>query len=40
MKVWAANEAGLKASLPQLEEAVEYSDAAPAKRNLILKEVS
>jgi pyrimidine-nucleoside phosphorylase len=40
MKVWAADEAGLKAALPQLEEAVEYADAAPAKRNLILKEVS
>jgi pyrimidine-nucleoside phosphorylase len=40
MKVWAANEAGLKAALPQLEEAVEYSDTQPAKRNLILKEVS
>jgi hypothetical protein len=38
MKVWAADEAGLKAALPQLEEAVEYG--VPAKRNLILKEVS
>jgi pyrimidine-nucleoside phosphorylase len=40
MKAWAANEAGLKAALPQLEEAVEYSDAVPAKSSLILKEVS
>ncbi|MDR0312615.1 MAG: thymidine phosphorylase [Treponema sp.] len=40
MKVWAVDEAGLKAALPQLEEAVEYSDTCPAKRNLILKEVS
>jgi pyrimidine-nucleoside phosphorylase len=40
MMVWAADEAGLNAALPQLEEAVEYSDTIPAKRNLILKEVS
>jgi pyrimidine-nucleoside phosphorylase len=40
MKVWAADEAGLKAALPQLEEALEYSDICPAQRNLILKEVS
>ena len=40
MSVWAANEAGLKAALPALKEAVEYSEAAPAPRKLILKEIS
>ncbi|MDR0475068.1 MAG: thymidine phosphorylase, partial [Treponema sp.] len=39
MKVWAEDEAGLKAALPQLEEAPEYSDTAPAARKLILKEI-
>jgi len=38
-KVWATDEAGLKASLPQIEEAFEYADTAPAKRTLVLKEV-
>jgi pyrimidine-nucleoside phosphorylase len=38
-KVWAADEAGLRLSLAQLEEAFEYSDEAPAKRTLVLKEV-
>lgn len=39
MKVWAADEAGLKAALPGLTEAVEYSDTPPPKRTLILKEI-
>jgi pyrimidine-nucleoside phosphorylase len=39
MTVWAGSEAGLKAALPQLAEAVEYSDQAPPKRTLILKEI-
>ena len=38
-KVWAADEAGLKAALPQLEEAYEYSDSPPLKKKLILKEI-
>jgi pyrimidine-nucleoside phosphorylase len=39
MSVWAADEAGLKAALPCLAEAVEYSDRQPPKRTLILKEI-
>jgi pyrimidine-nucleoside phosphorylase len=39
MTLWAADEAGLKGALPALAQAVEYSDTAPAKRNLILKEI-
>ena len=39
MKVWAADEAGLRAALPQLEEAVEYANSAPEKKKLILKEI-
>ncbi|MDR1318004.1 MAG: thymidine phosphorylase [Treponema sp.] len=39
MTVWAKDEAGLKAALPRLAEAVEYSKTAPAPRRLILKEI-
>ncbi|MDR2144792.1 MAG: thymidine phosphorylase [Treponema sp.] len=40
MTVWAATEDGLKAALPRLEEAVEYGNAPPEARTLILKEIS
>jgi len=40
MQVWARDQAGLDAALPQLSQAVEYSDNAPAPRTLILKEVA
>jgi pyrimidine-nucleoside phosphorylase len=39
MSVWAANEAGLKAALPALKDAVRYSGTAPEIRRLILKEI-
>ena len=39
MDVWAADEAGLKAALPALAGAVEYSATAPGKRKLVLMEV-
>jgi pyrimidine-nucleoside phosphorylase len=39
MSVWARDEAGLAAALPQLRDAVEYGDAAPAPRKLVLKEL-
>jgi pyrimidine-nucleoside phosphorylase len=39
MTVWSATEEGLAAALPQLEDAVEYSSAPPAKQKLILKEI-
>jgi pyrimidine-nucleoside phosphorylase len=39
MEVYARDEEGLKAALPQLEDAFEYTDRAPAARKLILKEV-
>jgi pyrimidine-nucleoside phosphorylase len=39
MSVWARDEQGLAAALPQLAEAVEYAGRPPAKRNLILKEL-
>ena len=39
MTVWAKDQASLDAALPQLAEAVEYSDAEPAERKLILKEI-
>jgi pyrimidine-nucleoside phosphorylase len=39
MTVWAAGDAGLKAALPQLADAVEYSNTAPQPRKLILKEI-
>jgi pyrimidine-nucleoside phosphorylase len=38
MTVWAAGSAGLAAALPRLEDAVEYSDAPPPPRRLVLKE--
>ena len=38
-KVWAADETGLKAALPQLEEAFEYSDGAPDKRKMVSREI-
>jgi pyrimidine-nucleoside phosphorylase len=40
MTVWAADEAGLKAALPALARAVEYSDAPPGPRRLILGEIA
>jgi pyrimidine-nucleoside phosphorylase len=40
MTVWARDEAGLAAALPQLRDAVEYGEAAPAPRKLILKEIT
>jgi pyrimidine-nucleoside phosphorylase len=39
MTVWAKDEAGLVAALPQLEDAVEYGNAAPGPRRLVLKEI-
>ncbi|AEF85894.1 pyrimidine-nucleoside phosphorylase [Treponema primitia ZAS-2] len=39
MTVWARDKPGLAAALPQLEESVEYSGSAPAKRQLVLKEI-
>jgi pyrimidine-nucleoside phosphorylase len=38
MTVWARDEAGLAAALPQLRDAVEYGEAAP--RKLVLKEIT
>ncbi|MDR2741281.1 MAG: thymidine phosphorylase [Treponema sp.] len=40
MSVWARDEEGLTAALPQLEEAVEYSEKAPPERKLVLKEIA
>ncbi|MDR1352154.1 MAG: thymidine phosphorylase [Treponema sp.] len=40
MTVWAAGEGGLAAALPRLRDAVEYSDAPPPPRRLVLKEIS
>ena len=40
MTGWARDEAGLAAALSQLRDAVEYGDAAPAPRKLVLKELS
>jgi pyrimidine-nucleoside phosphorylase len=40
MTVWAASEEGLAAALPQLEEAVEYGNAPPPAKTLVLKEIS
>ena len=40
MGVWAADEAGLRAALPALAGAVEYSATQPGKRRLILKEIA
>jgi len=39
MTVWAADKAGLASALPRLSGAVEYANAPPAPRKLILKEV-
>jgi pyrimidine-nucleoside phosphorylase len=39
MTVWAADEDGLRTALPQLAGAVEYSDAAPLPRKMILKQI-
>jgi pyrimidine-nucleoside phosphorylase len=39
MTVWARDEAGLAAALPQLRAAVEYSDQPPVPRQLVLKEI-
>ncbi|WP_010253073.1 thymidine phosphorylase [Treponema primitia] len=39
MTVWAKDEAGLAAALPQLREAVEYSNQKPPAGQLILKEI-
>jgi pyrimidine-nucleoside phosphorylase len=39
MTVWARDNAGLAAALPRLEDAVEYADAPPTPRKLILKEI-
>jgi pyrimidine-nucleoside phosphorylase len=40
LTVWARDDAGLAAALPQLREAVTYGDTAPAPRKLILKEIA
>jgi len=40
MTVWAADEKGLAAALPELEAAVEYGDAPPLPRKMILKEIT
>jgi len=40
MKVWAADAAGLKAALPALEDAVEYSAKPISARKLVLREIS
>jgi pyrimidine-nucleoside phosphorylase len=39
MTLWARDKAGLAAALPQLRDAVEYSDTAPVPRRLVLKEL-
>jgi pyrimidine-nucleoside phosphorylase len=39
MTVWGKDSGSLEAALPRLAEAVEYSETAPAKRTLILKEI-
>jgi pyrimidine-nucleoside phosphorylase len=39
MTVWAGSEAGLKAALPRLAEAVEYADQPPPPRKMVLKEI-
>ncbi|MDR1901581.1 MAG: thymidine phosphorylase [Treponema sp.] len=39
MEVYARDEEGLKAAIPQLEDALEYTDSPPAARKLIFKEV-
>jgi pyrimidine-nucleoside phosphorylase len=40
MTVWGKDEACLAAALPLLADAVEYSDAAPGARRLVLKEIA
>jgi pyrimidine-nucleoside phosphorylase len=39
MTVWGKDPASLEAALPRLADAVEYSDAAPEARRLVLKEI-
>jgi pyrimidine-nucleoside phosphorylase len=39
MSVWARDGASLAGALPQLQDAVEYSEAKPPERKLILKEI-
>jgi hypothetical protein len=39
MTVWGKDPASLEAALSQLADAVEYADAPPAKRALVLKEI-
>jgi pyrimidine-nucleoside phosphorylase len=39
MRVWARDDAGLAAALPQLQDAVEYTETAPPVRRLLLKEI-
>jgi pyrimidine-nucleoside phosphorylase len=39
MTFWARDEAGLRAALPLLEEAVEYGTAPPGPRKMVLKEI-
>ena len=39
MSVWARDEAGMNAALPELEDAVSYSNKAPEPRKLVLKEI-
>jgi pyrimidine-nucleoside phosphorylase len=40
MDVWAADETRLRAAVSVLPDAIEYSDDTPAKRRLVLKEIS
>ena len=39
MSVWARDEAGMNAALPELEDAISYSNKAPEARKLVLKEI-
>ena len=39
MTVWGKDAAALEAALPQLAEAVEYSQTAPPRHTLILKDI-
>lgn len=40
MTIWAADEASLAAVIPQLEDAVEYTELPPVPRKLVLKEIT